>query len=49
MSAVRLDNWGIENIRVENAADPDVGSGAILITTEASTIHPADVGVVTGQ
>jgi NADPH:quinone reductase-like Zn-dependent oxidoreductase len=49
MRAVRLNNWGIDNIRVENVADPTAAAGEILIATEASTIHPADVGMVTGQ
>jgi NADPH:quinone reductase-like Zn-dependent oxidoreductase len=49
MRAVRLSAWGIENIHVEDAADPVPAAGEILIATEASSINPADVGMVTGQ
>src|SRR6516225_10115593 len=49
MRAVHLNNWGIENIHVEDVADPTPVAGEILIATEASTIHPADLGMVTGQ
>jgi NADPH2:quinone reductase len=44
-----LNNWGIENIRVEDVSDPEPAAGEILIATEAATIHPADLGMVTGQ
>jgi len=49
MRAVRLSNWGIENIYVAEVADPAPAAGEVLIATEASTIHPADLGMVTGQ
>ena len=49
MRAVRLNNWGIENIYVAEVADPAPAAGEVLIATEASTIHPADLGMVTGQ
>ncbi len=49
MRAVRLTDWGIENIHVEDAADPAPAAGEVLIATEAATINPADLGMVTGQ
>ncbi len=49
MHAVRLNDWGIENIHVEDVADPAPAPGEILIATEAATINPADLGMVTGQ
>jgi NADPH2:quinone reductase len=49
MRAVRLDDWGIENIHVEDVADPVPGPGEVLIATEAATVNPADLGMVTGQ
>ena len=48
MHAVRLNAWGIENIHVEDVADPTPAAGEILLATEAATIHPADLGIVTG-
>jgi NADPH:quinone reductase len=49
MRAVHLDDWGIENIHVEEAADPRPAPGEVLIQAEAATINPADLGMVTGQ
>jgi NADPH:quinone reductase len=49
MRAVHLNNWGIENIQLNEVADPTPAAGEILIATEASTIHPADLSMVTGQ
>ena len=48
MRAVRLNDWGIENIHVEDVADPALAAGQVLIATEAATINPADLGMVTG-
>jgi NADPH:quinone reductase-like Zn-dependent oxidoreductase len=48
MRAVCLDDWGIENLRVEDLADPAPAAGEVLITAEAATINPADLGMVTG-
>jgi hypothetical protein len=44
MRAVRLNDWGIENIHAEDVADPTPTAGKVLIATEAATINPADVG-----
>jgi NADPH:quinone reductase-like Zn-dependent oxidoreductase len=49
MRAVRLSNWGIENIHPEEVGDPDPTAGEVLIAAEAATINPADLGMVTGQ
>jgi NADPH:quinone reductase-like Zn-dependent oxidoreductase len=49
MRAVKLDSWGIENIYTADAADPVPAAGEVLIATEAATINPADVSMVTGQ
>ena len=49
MRAVRLSSWGIGNIHPEEAADPSPAGGEVLIATEAATINPADLGMVTGQ
>jgi NADPH:quinone reductase len=49
MRAVRLSDWGTQNIAVWDALDPAASAGEVLIATEAATIHPADLGMVTGQ
>ena len=49
MRAVHLSDWGIENIRVEEVADPTPAVGEVVIATEAAAINPADLGMVTGQ
>ncbi len=49
MRAVRLNDWGIGNIYVEDVADPVPAAGEVLVATQAATINPADVGMVTGQ
>jgi NADPH:quinone reductase len=49
MRAVLLDSWGIDNIGVGEVADPAPGHGEVLIATEAATINPADLGMVTGR
>ena len=48
MRTVRLTEFGIENIRVDEVADPTPAAGEVLIAAEAATINPADVAVVTG-
>jgi NADPH:quinone reductase len=49
MRAVRLDDWGIENIHVDDVPDPTLAAGEVLIAAEAAAINPADLGMVTGQ
>jgi NADPH:quinone reductase len=49
MRAVLLDSWGIENVRAGEVADRAPEPGEVLIATEASTVNPADLGMVTGQ
>jgi NADPH:quinone reductase len=49
MRAVRLNTWGVDNIHPEQAADPHPAAGEVLIATEAATINPADLAMVTGQ
>jgi NADPH:quinone reductase-like Zn-dependent oxidoreductase len=48
MRAVRLSKFGVENIRVQEVADPHPASGEVLIGAEAATINPADQGMVSG-
>ena len=48
MRAVRLADFGIKNIRVDEVADPTPSAGEVLIATEAATINPADAVVVSG-
>ena len=48
MRAVRLANFGVENIQVEEVADPIADAGEVLVATEAATINPADFAMVTG-
>jgi NADPH:quinone reductase-like Zn-dependent oxidoreductase len=49
MRAVQLNDWGIENIRAEDARDPVAAAGEVLIATEAATINPADLSMVSGR
>lgn len=49
MRAVRINDWGIKNIHVNDVADPTPAAGEVLIASEAATIHPVDLGMVTGQ
>jgi NADPH2:quinone reductase len=48
MHAVRLAKFGVENIQVEEVADPRADQGEVLIGTEAATINPADQMMVGG-
>jgi NADPH:quinone reductase-like Zn-dependent oxidoreductase len=48
MRAVRLAEFGLENIQVDDVADPVAAAGEVLIATEAATVNPADFGMVTG-
>lgn len=48
MRAVRLADFGTQNIRVDEVADPAPTAGEVLIATEAATINPADMAVISG-
>jgi NADPH:quinone reductase len=48
MRAVLLQSWGIDNIGVGEVADPTPEPGEVLIATQAATVNPADLGMVTG-
>jgi NADPH2:quinone reductase len=48
MRAVRLAKFGVENVQVEEVADPGAAPGEVLIGTEAATINPADQMMVGG-
>ncbi len=49
MQAVQAGPFGIENVRVAHVPDPVPAPGEVLIATEAATINPADLGIVTGS
>jgi NADPH2:quinone reductase len=48
MRAVRLPDFGIENLKVEELEDPVPAAGEVLIAVNAATINPADAAVVSG-
>jgi len=48
MRAVRLADFGIGHIQTEEVSDSVPGAGEVLIATEAATINPADMAVVSG-
>jgi NADPH:quinone reductase len=48
MRAVRVESFGIDNLKVRHLPDPVPGAGEVLIATEAATINPADAAVATG-
>jgi len=48
LRAVQVAQFGVEYVRLAEAADPVPGAGEVLIRTEAATINPADLGIVTG-
>jgi NADPH:quinone reductase len=48
MKAVQVGEFGIEQVKVREVADPSPGQGEVLIATEAATINPADFAVATG-
>jgi NADPH:quinone reductase len=48
LRAVQVAQFGVEHVRLAEAADPVPGAGEVLIRTEAATINPADLGIVTG-
>jgi NADPH:quinone reductase len=49
MQAVQAGPFGIEHLRVADLPDPAPAPGEVLIATEAATINPADLGIVTGS
>jgi NADPH:quinone reductase-like Zn-dependent oxidoreductase len=48
LQAVQVERFGVENLKVQEVADPVRGPGEVLIATEAATINPADLAIVTG-
>lgn len=48
MRAVQVAQFGVEYVRLAEAADPVPGAGEMLIRTEGATINLADLGIVTG-
>lgn len=48
MRAVQVERFGVENLKVQEVADPVPGPGEVLIAAEAATINPADLAIVTG-
>lgn len=48
MRAARLTDFGIENVRLVELADPVPTAGEVLIATEAAAINPVDASVVSG-
>jgi NADPH:quinone reductase len=48
MRAVRVEQFGVDNLKVQDLPDPVPGASEVLIATEAATINPADAAVVTG-
>lgn len=49
MRAVLVPDFGVQNLQVGDCPDPVPAVGEVLISTEAATINPADVSVVTGR
>ena len=48
MRAVQVTEFGVDHLRVDYLPDPSPATGEVLISTEAATINPADLGIVTG-
>lgn len=48
MHVVRIHEFGVANLVVEDAPDQEPAEGEVLVRTEAATINPADFAVVTG-
>jgi NADPH:quinone reductase-like Zn-dependent oxidoreductase len=48
LQAVQVERFGVENLKVQEVADPVSGPGEVLIATEAATVNPADLAIVTG-
>jgi NADPH:quinone reductase len=48
MRAVRVEQFGLDQVQVQDLPDPVPGMGEVLIATEAATINPADAAVTSG-
>jgi NADPH:quinone reductase len=48
MRAVLVPEFGLDNVRAGDLEDPTPAAGEVLVRTEAATVNPADLGVVTG-
>jgi NADPH:quinone reductase len=48
MKAVQVGEFGVDQLKVLEVADPRPGHGEVLIATEAATINPADFAATTG-
>jgi NADPH:quinone reductase len=48
MRAVQVPQFGLAHLRAAEVPDPVAGPGEVLVATEAATINPADLGIVTG-
>jgi NADPH:quinone reductase len=44
--AVRVEQFGIDNLQIRELPHPVPGAGEVLIATEAATVNPADAAVV---
>lgn len=49
MRVVLLPEFGIENLVLGEAPEPSPAAGEVLLAVEASTINPADAGLVSGS
>lgn len=48
MRVVEVAEYGIANITVNEVADPVPAPDEVLVATEATTVNPADIGMVSG-
>jgi NADPH:quinone reductase len=48
LKAVQVETFGLPHLRVAEVAGPTPNQGEVLVATEAATVNPADVAVVTG-
>ncbi|MFJ8153448.1 zinc-binding alcohol dehydrogenase family protein [Streptomyces sp. NPDC094468] len=48
MYAVQVDGLDPQSLRVEETADPELGTGEVLIEAEAATVNRVDLALVTG-
>jgi NADPH:quinone reductase-like Zn-dependent oxidoreductase len=48
MRILNVDEFGVDNIVVLDAADPVPGDGEVMIKADAATINPVDYAIVTG-